>query len=215
MYREVFKGGSGEIVEKKSRFISNIFPISDENEAMSIIGQIKKEYWDARHNCYAYICGKNEDVVRFSDDGEPSQTAGKPMLDILKSENLKNTLVIVTRYFGGELLGTGGLVRAYQQSAKEGLRNSIILDMDDNIIIKIISDYNDIGRIKHIILSEKIVAVNSEYGERASETVMVAASDSESFIKKITEATSARAVIEEMDRGFFSAYNGEIVKSRG
>lgn len=215
MYREVFEGGQGEIVSKKSRFIATVFPISNEEEAISIIEQLKKKYWDARHNCYAYVCGRNNDTVRFSDDGEPSQTAGKPMLDVLLGENIKNTLVVVTRYFGGELLGTGGLVRAYQQSTKEGLDNSVILEMDDNIVMKITVNYNDIGKVKYIASSMNVVTVNSEYGEKACETVLVSATGSDAFTKKITEATSGAAVIDIVEKGYYSTYNGQVIKSRG
>lgn len=214
MYKEVFKGEQGEIIEKKSRFIASVFPISSEDEAMEIIEQMKKKYWDARHNCYAFVCGLNNEVCRFSDDGEPSQTAGKPMLDILINENIKNTLVVVTRYFGGELLGTGGLVRAYQQSTKEGLNNSLILEMEDNIIYSVSLDYNDVGKVKYLIAANNYQSAGSEYGENVTETVLVPVSMADSFIKKITEATSARAVIKELERGFYSAYNNEIIKSR-
>jgi uncharacterized YigZ family protein len=214
MFFEVFKGGQGEIVEKKSRFIATVFPISNENEAIDIIEQMKKKYWDARHNCYAYVCGVNNEVARFSDDGEPSQTAGKPMLDIILSENLKNILVVVTRYFGGELLGTGGLVRAYSQSTKEGIAASTVLPMDDNIIYDICVDYTDVGKVKYIVASNNYETADSQYGEKVTETVLVPFVDKDLFIKKITEATSARAVITEKERGYYSIYQGQIIKSR-
>lgn len=215
MYREVFEGGTGEIVEKKSRFIATVFPISSEEEAISIIEQLKKKYWDARHNCYAYVCGNGSNMImRFSDDGEPSQTAGKPMLDVIVGEKLRNTLVVVTRYFGGELLGTGGLVRAYQASTKEGLSNSVILQMDDNKIVRITSDYNDVGKIQYITATDNIPCVNSEYGEKAIQTYLVNSEGYEAFNKKITEATSGKSVIEVTAQGFYSTYNGQIIKSR-
>ena len=108
----VLEGGVGEIVEKKSRFIASVFPVHGEEEVLGIIESMRKKYWDARHNCYAYILGENREVQRYSDDGEPGGTAGRPMLDILLAEDVTDCLVVVTRYFGGTLLGTGGLVRA-------------------------------------------------------------------------------------------------------
>lgn len=214
MYREVLEGGQGEIVEKKSRFIATVFPISNEDEAVNIIEQMRKKYWDARHNCYAYVCGINNEIMKFSDDGEPSQTAGKPMLDIITSRELRNVLVVVTRYFGGELLGTGGLVRAYQQSTKAGIDESILLDMEDNVILKIISNYNDIGKIKYIVASEKYETASSEYGENVEETILVPADKKDIFIAKVTQATSARAKFKEVARGYYAVYNGKIIKSR-
>ena len=111
-YKTVYEGGTGEIVEKKSRFIANVRPVETEEEALAFIEEMKKKYWDARHNCSAYILGERQEQMRCSDDGEPSQTAGKPMMDVLDGAGLTNTAVVVTRYFGGTLLGTGGLVRA-------------------------------------------------------------------------------------------------------
>ena len=117
----VLKNGTGEIEEKKSRFIAHVYNVSSDGEAEQYINAVKKKYWDARHNCYAYIIGDKGQVQRFSDDGEPQGTAGKPILDIIAATGLVNCLIIVTRYFGGTLLGTGGLIRAYQASAKAGL----------------------------------------------------------------------------------------------
>ena len=117
----IYTGGEGEIVEKKSRFIATLRPVQTEAEAIAFIGEMKKKYWDARHNCSAFVIGKNQEISRCSDDGEPSQTAGRPMLDVLLKEEIHNAAVVVTRYFGGILLGAGGLTRAYSRSAKDAL----------------------------------------------------------------------------------------------
>ena len=117
-YCAVYEGGQGEIVEKKSRFIATVLPIETEEEALEFIAKMKKKYWDARHNCYAYVIGERQELQRCSDDGEPNGTAGRPMLDVLLHEDIHNTVVVVTRYFGGVLLGTGGLVRAYQKATE-------------------------------------------------------------------------------------------------
>ena len=120
-YKTVYEGGEGEIVEKKSRFIATVRPVQTEEEALAFIEEMKKKYWDARHNCYVYSVGKNREYTRCSDDGEPSGTAGRPMLDVILGEDIYNVAAVVTRYFGGILLGTGGLVRAYSRSLQEGL----------------------------------------------------------------------------------------------
>ena len=111
----LYQGGVGEFVMKKSRFIASVSPVETEEEALNFIDGLKKQYWDAAHNCYAYIIGVKNPIMRCSDDGEPSKTAGKPMLDVLLAKELTNLVVVVTRYFGGTLLGTGGLVRHTNQ----------------------------------------------------------------------------------------------------
>ncbi len=123
-YKILYEGGVGEIVEKKSRFIATTRPVETEEEAFGFIEEMKKKYWDATHNCSAFVLGERGEICRCSDDGEPSQTAGRPMLDVLLGEEIRNICVVVTRYFGGTLLGTGGLVRAYSGAVKAGLENS-------------------------------------------------------------------------------------------
>ena len=123
-YRTIYRGGEDEIVEKKSRFIATVVPVNTEEEALEFVEKTRKKYWDARHNCYAYILGDNNEVQRFSDDGEPSGTAGKPILEVITGNECSNCLCVVTRYFGGVLLGTGGLIRAYTNAAKDALDNS-------------------------------------------------------------------------------------------
>lgn len=122
-YKTVYQGGEGETVEKKSRFIATVIPVKTEEEAIAFIESMKKKYWNATHNCSAYVIGEQFQIQRCSDDGEPSGTAGKPMLDVLLGEEIHDTAVVVTRYFGGTLLGTGGLVRAYSGSVQAGTSN--------------------------------------------------------------------------------------------
>ena len=138
----------GEIVVKKSRFIANIFHVESEDEALSILERMRKQYWDARHNCYGYIIGKNKELVRFSDDGEPGGTAGKPILEVIKGRDLTDILVVVTRYFGGVLLGTGGLVRAYTDATIEGLSNADLVTVTYMQKLSVEVDYNTIGKLK-------------------------------------------------------------------
>ena len=126
--------------------------IDTEEEALAFIARMKKQYWDARHNCYAFVAGKNHELQRCSDDGEPNGTAGRPMLEVLLREDIHNIAVVVTRYFGGTLLGTGGLVRAYQKSVQEGLHNSIIIERMQGQLLEIHTDYNGIGKIQYLSL---------------------------------------------------------------
>ena len=150
-YKLAYRGGTGEIVEKKSRFIADVMPVSSEDEAQAFIADIKKKYWDARHHCFAYVIGDRHELARFSDDGEPGGTAGKPMLDVLMGEDIHNVAVVVTRYFGGTLLGTGGLVRAYSGATKEGLAHSQIISRIRGIKLSVDTEYGDLGKIQYIL----------------------------------------------------------------
>ena len=141
-YRAVYEGGQGEIIEKKSRFIATVRPVESEDEAVSFINETKKKYWDARHNCYAYVIGERQELQRCSDDGEPNGTAGRPMLDVLLHEDIHNTVVVVTRYFGGVLLGTGGLVRAYTTATARALENAEVVTVRSVVELSVTVDYS-------------------------------------------------------------------------
>ena len=210
-YKEVYEGGCDEIVEKKSRFIAAIFPVKTEEEAIEIIEKTKKEYWDARHNCYAFVIGSKHELQRFSDDGEPSGTAGKPILDVLLGEDVHNALIIVTRYFGGTLLGTGGLVRAYQSAAKAGLMNSDIIIKKSGKKVVVTTDYNNVGKLQYIFGQMKIDVIESEYKEDVEFTIVVEDEVNDSLEKKLQEATSATATYEVIDDVFYASHNGEVL----
>ena len=149
-YKMAYRGGEGEIVEKKSRFIATVQPVHSEEEAQEFIADIKKKYWDARHNCFAYVIGDRHELARFSDDGEPGGTAGKPMLDVLMGEDIHNVAVVVTRYFGGIKLGTGGLVRAYTSSAKLGLEAAGICDVCRRSVLTYALDYTYLAKLQNL-----------------------------------------------------------------
>ena len=201
--KTVYAGGEGEIVEKKSRFIATVRPVSSEEEAVAFINEMKKKYWDARHNCFAFVIGSNNEIQRFSDDGEPQGTAGKPILETLLNENLHNTLIVVTRYFGGTLLGTGGLVRAYGQSSKEGIRNSVIQKVCEGISFKLTVDYNSIGKIKYIMGQMGITDAQEEYGQNVVLSILMKKDEYNEFNTKVTDATGGKAVFEdEEDREY-------------
>ena len=203
MYRVLLEGGQGEIVEKKSRFIANIRPVESEEEAAAFIEEMKKKYWDARHNCSAFVIGKKAELTRCSDDGEPSGTAGRPMLEVLLGEGIRNIAVVVTRYFGGTLLGTGGLVRAYSGAVKEGLSACTIGTMRYGVRLLIDIDYTGIGKVQYILAQRGIVPEDTSYTDRVTLQVLLAAEKADGLIKELTEATSARAVIEEVEKLYF------------
>ena len=165
-YRVMLEGGQGEYVEKKSRFIATLRKCESEEEAVAFVEEMKKKYWDARHNCHAFIIGSGGELTRCSDDGEPSGTAGRPMLEVLSGAELRNAAVVVTRYFGGVLLGTGGLVRAYTQAVKEGLKNCAVGRMVYGYDVCITTDYLWIGKVLYLLGNLKLEPVSTEYGER-------------------------------------------------
>ena len=196
-YRTVCGYGTGEIVEKKSRFIAEVFPVVSEDEVSAHIEKIKKEYWDARHHCWAYVIGQNPGTERMSDDGEPAGTAGKPILEVIRGRGLTDVLVVVTRYFGGTLLGTGGLVRAYTQAALEGLSHAGILRKVPGVRLKIGTDYTGLGKIQYLLAQREISILDTVYTDRVEILAATAADMAESLKKEITEGTSGQAVIEE------------------
>lgn len=166
MFKTINQNVSSEIIEKKSKFIANVYYVETVEEAEDKLKEVKKTYFDARHNCYAFsIYTKDGIINRFSDDGEPSGTAGAPMLNILNSKGLTNVLVIVTRYFGGILLGTGGLVRAYTGATQEALNKIIELKKDIGLETKIEVSYSDFEKFKYYLKQNEIKLLNSEYSE--------------------------------------------------
>ena len=184
MFKTIKEDVSGEIIEKKSRFIANIFYIESEEEAEKIIKSIKKKYYDARHNCFAYRINK-ENISKFSDDGEPSGTAGAPILNIIEGRNLSNILVVVTRYFGGILLGTGGLVRAYSDATLEALKNADTIEMVYGKIMRLEIEYKDLKTVEYHFKKEKINISNVEYKDRISLNIEVTEEDIEKIEKML------------------------------
>lgn len=202
-YRVIIEGGEGEIVEKKSRFIATVKNVESEEEAVAFIEAMKKKYWDARHNCSAAVIGERGELMRSSDDGEPSGTAGRPMLEVLLGENIRNVAVVVTRYFGGTLLGTGGLVRAYTQAVKEGLKNCKIGQMRMGIRLLVEIDYNTIGKILYILGNKGIEPENSEYTDLVRLTLLFPIELKEELMKEFTEVSAGKAKIEVLDEIYY------------
>lgn len=210
LIKTVYQGGVGELIEKKSRFIATVMPCDSEEEALVFIESLKKKYWDARHNCSAYTIGIHHEITHCSDDGEPAKTAGRPMLDVLLNEDVHNVCVVVTRYFGGILLGTGGLVRAYQGAVKEGLANSILIEKQLGIRLCVTTDYNSIGKLQYLFASEDCAVLSTEYTDAVLIRVLISPERLPVIMEKITEATSGSAEIEEEKRLWF-AKNGKDV----
>ena len=202
-YKIVYEGGQDEIVEKKSRFIATVAPAESEEEAIAFIDSIKKKYYDARHHCPAYIIGRNREFTRCSDDGEPSGTAGKPILEVLLGEEVTNAVLVVTRYFGGTLLGTGGLVRAYTQAAKAGLQTAQTAVMRYGVRLLLTTDYTDLGKIQHLLGKREIPVLASDYTDKVALTVRVPAEEAEGLIRELTEGTCGRAGIETLEKGYY------------
>lgn len=207
----VYKGGQGEITEKKSRFIATVRPVESEEEAVSFINETKKKYWDARHNCSAFVIGKRQELTRCSDDGEPAGTAGRPMLDVLLKENIHNVAVVVTRYFGGVLLGTGGLVRAYQQATKAGLSASEIIEKKDGAVLFIRTDYTGIGRLQYLFAQEKLTVMDTAYEADVLVKAVIPENDKKRIEKTIIEQTNGTAKLEWGDEVTFAEYDGGVL----
>ena len=209
-YKTVYEGGEGELVEKKSRFIATVRPVKTEEEANQFVEEMRKKYWDARHNCWAFILGERQEFKRCSDDGEPSQTAGKPMMDVLTGAGLTDVAVVVTRYFGGTLLGTGGLVRAYSGAVQEGLKNSTVITKYLGVKLSVTTDYNGVGKLQYLFGQKEIPILSAEYTDKVVFTVLVESSRIQEIKKAITSATSATAQMEESDPVYFAEFNGKF-----
>lgn len=213
-YRFVYEGGIGEIEEKKSRFIAAVQPVSSEEEALAFLAARKKEFWDARHNCHAFVIGKNSELQRCSDDGEPSGTAGRPMLEILLREGLHDTAVVVTRYFGGTLLGTGGLVRAYQGAVQAGLSNCRIAEKQIGREFTVRTDYTDLAKVQRLMAEEELPAVDTLYEDAVTLRFMTPEEKRESILAALTDATAGRATVTIGDPEEFAVVDREILRFR-
>lgn len=201
-------GGESEIVVKKSRFIATFAPVKTNEEAIAFIEQMKKKYWNATHNCYAYVIGEDMQLQRFSDDGEPQGTAGKPMLDVLLSQNVHDVVVVVTRYFGGTLLGTGGLVRAYSQAVSNGLNEVVVIEKLEGEELLIESDYNAFGKVEYFLASRQIPKESADYGENVRLRLFVTKEEARIINKELFDLTNGKISINSV-RELKFARNGE------
>lgn len=210
-HNTVYRGGQGEITEKKSRFIATVCPVHSEEEALAFIEKTKKKYWDARHNCYAYIIGENQTCMRSSDDGEPQGTAGHPMLDVLCGQKIYDVAVVVTRYFGGVLLGTGGLVRAYAAAVQEGLVNSELIEKHKGIPVLIDTDYTGIGKLQYLTATQQITVLETLYEDRVRLKILLEPDRLKQFHSEVMDATSGTAGWQEQEEIWFAKLGDRVL----
>ncbi|UVI31437.1 YigZ family protein [Paenibacillus spongiae] len=194
-YKTVRQQASKEIVIKKSRFIGYGKPVDSEEEAVAFIEEIKKQNWNATHNCSAYIIGERDEYQKQSDDGEPSGTAGKPMLEVLKHQGVKNVVIVVTRYFGGIMLGAGGLIRAYTDGAVAALEAAevIVKVLHREVIVEV--DYTWYGKLENEFHARGVRVGGTEFTDRVVITCLPEVTEADPFIAWITDLTQGQAVI--------------------
>lgn len=202
-YKVVYQEGNGEYEEKKSRFIASVAPASSAEEAAGFIEAVRKKYYDARHNCSAYVIGRNRELTKCSDDGEPSGTAGKPILEVLLGAEVTNVVAVVTRYFGGTLLGTGGLVRSYTQAAQAGLGNAGIAIMRYGKELTVEVAYSDVGRVQHLLEGSQVTVQESRYTDKVEFDVRIPAEKCQIVERNLTEATAGRVLIRMTGEGYY------------
>lgn len=203
-YRTVSKEASAEIEEKKSRFIATVRPVASEVEAQEFLAALKSRYWNASHNVYAWYICCDSTIQKFSDDGEPSGTAGLPVLEAIKKLHVQDLAVVVTRYFGGTLLGAAGLVRAYGHSASLGIEAAGITKMQLCVKVTIIIEYTLLGRVQSLIASKGITAVDVVYGQDVEMTLRIPVDELDTFQASVIEMTNARAIVTSGETVFIS-----------
>ena len=206
-YVTIYAPAEDEFVERKSRFIGAIAPVQTEEEAQAWIAQVRQQHRDATHNTYAYILRNG--IKRYSDDGEPQGTAGVPMLDCIEKEGLVDVAVVVTRYFGGTLLGTGGLVRAYSGAVREALKAAVILERQKGIRLGIRTDYSDVGKIQYLIGQNRIPVLSSSYTDSVLLQTLVPEPLFDSFVAALTEATAGKAALTKGDSVWYALQDGQ------
>lgn len=202
-YTILLSGADAETELKKSRFIAHVASASSEEEARTFIDDIKKKFYDARHNCYAYVIGKDADKVKYSDDGEPAQTAGLPIFNVLKESGVRNCCVVVTRYFGGTLLGAGPLARMYAEATRLGLAASTTAVMRYGVEADIESDYSESEKVRRYLEKNEITVTSTNYGANVIMTVRTGAENYEKMSLDIVSLTASRAKITKISDAYF------------
>ncbi|MCR4674214.1 MAG: YigZ family protein [Lachnospiraceae bacterium] len=211
MEYEILKNGEGKFTEKKSVFIAAVATARSEEEALSFIGAKKKEHYDARHNCFAYVIGDNDEIIRSSDDGEPSGTAGRPMLDVITGHHLHNVVVVVTRYFGGVLLGTGGLVRAYTKATEAGIEDSVLLERCKGKPLSIGMDYTLLGKIQYILKENEIFVEDTIYDANVTIKAYVETELVDSLNKELINQSGGKVSLEWGDECNYGISEGKLL----
>ncbi|MCR4846217.1 MAG: YigZ family protein [Eubacterium sp.] len=196
---KITRTGESEVIIKKSRFLSSAINVESEEQAREMIAAIRKEHYSARHVCYAYSIGDKNPVLKFSDDGEPGGTAGKPMLDVVLNSGISDILIVVVRYFGGVLLGTGGLVRAYSEAAVQAVKNAETKAICLSRIYDIVLDYGDFDKVKYLIENHDGTAYEVEYSDKVLIRLTVPDKNAEILEKQISEKTAGRSEIKYIE----------------
>ncbi|MCC0782138.1 YigZ family protein [Clostridioides sp. ES-S-0108-01] len=210
-YRTLHEFGTDEITIEKSVFIGYASPIKSEEEALEFINEIKKKHKDATHNVWAYTVGQNMNIQRYSDDGEPQGTAGIPTLEVIKKEDLRDVVVVVTRYFGGTKLGAGGLVRAYTKGAKLGLEAGKIIYKVMYQEVKIKIDYTQLGKVQNELMNLGYFIKDTIYEDNVEIVVYSRLEDVEKLSEKMIDITSGTGKIVLGEEFYLSEQNGEIL----
>ncbi|WP_303788564.1 YigZ family protein [Ruminococcus flavefaciens] len=200
-YLTISENARASFIEKRSEFIGYISPVSTNDEAVAFINSIKAEHRKARHNVYAYIL-REDNISRYSDDGEPQGTAGVPVLDVLKKRGLTDVCVVVTRYFGGILLGGGGLVRAYSHAASLACDAAHIMDMCLCHRLKVTADYGMYGKISYLLPNYDTITVSSDFGSDVVLEILVLSEKLDALTKDLTEVTNGTAKLEDLGELF-------------
>lgn len=200
-YKTISKEADAQLIEKRSRFIAHVSPVRSEKEALDYIENIKAEYWDAKHNVYAYSV-RDENRQRYSDDSEPKGTAGLPVLDVIKSEGLNDIVVVVTRYFGGILLGKGGLIRAYSSTAKLGIDKAGVITLSLCKLCKLTADYSFYGKLSALINSNFGLLDDTEFTDKVKLSFHIEESYLDSLVANIRDATAGNFDIEIIGEEF-------------
>ncbi|QSX06406.1 YigZ family protein [Sedimentibacter sp. zth1] len=211
-FRTIHDQGFDEIIINKSKFIGYASPIDSEDEAIEFINQIRKTHRDATHNVYAYVYGENSNIQRYSDDGEPSGTAGMPVLNVIKLENLKNIAVVVTRYFGGIKLGAGGLVRAYTKGAKIGIESGMIVDKTLFYDVLVEIDYTLLGKVENELSKNQYIIKNKEFMENVKLNILCIEEDIEKLKALMLNITSAKCKISTVNSQYYSIKDGKVLE---
>jgi uncharacterized YigZ family protein len=201
-YLTVRPSGEAEIEINRSRFISSVKRVESPEEAIAFIQDIKKKYWDATHNCSAYICGENDQFQKMDDDGEPSGTAGKPILEVIKRNTIRDTAIVVTRYYGGIKLGAGGLIRAYGKSASAGLRAAGIVELILTRHHRFSFDYTFLGKIENELNAANFQVEGIEYTDKVTVTVGEEEGKEAPLIQLMSNLTNGQATHQPGDLAF-------------
>jgi uncharacterized YigZ family protein len=201
-YKTLKQLGVSEIVIKKSRFIGHAKPADSEEEAMQFIESVKKEHWSATHNCYAYMIGERDECQKQSDDGEPSGTAGKPILEVIKNQGLKNVVVVVTRYFGGIMLGAGGLIRAYTDGAVAGIAAAVPVYRVLHEEVRVDIDYTWHGKVENELRNRGTLLGETQFTDKVSLLCLPKAADAAAFIAWMTDLTQGKAIITKGEKRY-------------